>query len=296
VAGPLRELERAGHCNVTWVPVVPGTGRWTVESVLAAVTPHTCLVTLMIANNETGILQPVAELFSALRSLTPARTRPLLLHTDAAQAVGKLPVSVTELQADLLSLTGHKFYGPRVGALYVRAGTKLTPMFYGGGQEAGQRAGTENTVMVAGLGAAASLVTANLAQYSAHMREMRDYLRDRLISSFMLVTGEERRPLGRGEVCWRYLPLHTLPNTLSVRLGGQTGAELLARCAGKVEASTGAACHTGAGPSQVLLASFLWGEVGARETVRLSVGRETTREEIDRAVGALVQAVYGGNK
>ena len=123
------------------VPVVPGAGRVTVPAVLEAIEQDTCLVTIMMANNETGVLQPVGEVFKALRERTPATLVPPLLHTDAAQAVGKVPVKVDQLYADLITVAGHKFYGPRVGALYHRKGVAVTPKLYGGGQEV-RRAGT----------------------------------------------------------------------------------------------------------------------------------------------------------
>ena len=126
-------------------------------------------------DNETGILQPVMELFSALRASAPPTRVPILLHTDAAQAIGKIPVSGPELGADLVTIVGHKFYGPRIGVLYHRKGVAVSPMFYGGGQEAGLRPGTENTPMIAGLGAACGLVTRNLDTYSRHMRTVRDF-------------------------------------------------------------------------------------------------------------------------
>ena len=162
VTAPLAQLEARGWAAVTRVPVVRGSGRWSVASMLEAVTPDTCLVTVMLANNETGILQPVKELFSALRASAPPTRVPILLHTDAAQAIGKIPVSGPELGADLVTIVGHKFYGPRIGALYHRKGVAVSPMFYGGGKEAGLRPGTENTPMIAGLGAACGLVTRNV--------------------------------------------------------------------------------------------------------------------------------------
>ena len=290
ITAPLAALEREGLCRVTAVPVVPGAGRWTGQSVLDAITVDTCLVTVMLANNETGILQPVGELFSRLRQF-PAQTRcPVILHSDVAQAVGKVKVDVRELGADMLTVVGHKFYGPRVGCLYHRAGIRVTPMFYGGGQEGALRPGTENTPMIVGLGAAALLVTRNLEEYSSHLRAMRDHLRDQLIRNFKLVTSDEPVSLARGEICWRYVDRLTLPNTLSLRFGGWTGPRLLAACEADLEASCGAACHTGAGASRTLLNSFLWGEAGAAETVRLSVGRETSRADIDRVVAAIKRA------
>jgi selenocysteine lyase len=226
---PLRRLQEEGLAKVTRVPVVPGTGRVTVPAMLEAVGPDTCLVTLMLANNETGVLQPVAELFKALQASRRAASQadassPLpLLHTDAAQAVGKVPVAVGELGADMLTLAGHKFYGPRVGALCHRV--PLTPMLYGGGQEGGRRPGTENTPMVVGLGVAAGLVAAGLASHMEHMAGVRDYLREELIRRFQLVTGEEvQGPLAAGQLSWRMVDRHCLPNTLSVRWVGQKRA------------------------------------------------------------------------
>ena len=291
ITAPLAALEREGVCTVTTVPVVRGAGRWTVESVMDSLTPHTCLVTLMLANNETGIFQPVAELFSRIRQSPGVKTvTPIILHSDAAQAIGKIKVDVKELGADLVTVVGHKFYGPRIGCLYHKAGLKVTPMMYGGGQEGGLRPGTENTPMIVGLGAAALLVTRNLEEYSSHLRAMRDHLRDQLIRNFKLVTSDEPVSLARGEICWRYVDRLTLPNTLSLRFGGWTGPRLLAACEADLEASCGAACHTGAGASRTLLNSFLWGEAGAAETVRLSVGRETSRADIDRVVAAIKRA------
>ena len=290
ITAPLAALEREGLCRVTRVPVVPGAGRWTVQSVLDSVTVDTCLVTLMLANNETGILQPVGELFSRLRQFPPQTRCPVILHSDAAQAVGKVKVDVRELRADMMTVVGHKFYGPRVGCLYHRTGVRVTPMLYGGGQEGGLRPGTENTPMIVGLGAAALLVSRNIAEYSNHLRAVRDYLRDQLIRHFTLVSSDLPVSLARGQICWRYVDRLTLPNTLSLRFGGWTGPALLAACKDELEASCGAACHTGAGASSTLINSFLWGEVGAAETVRLSVGRETSRADIDRVVTALRNA------
>jgi len=290
---PLKQLEKEGLCTVTEVPVVPGAGRWTVQGVLDAITQDTCLVTLMLANNETGILQPVKELFTNIRQNPPKTRCPLILHTDAAQAIGKLIVNVQDLGADMLTIVGHKFYGPRIGALYHRTDSevKVTPMFYGGGQEAGIRPGTENTPMIVGLGVACHLVSDNLGMYESKMRIARDYLRDQLIKNFELVTSDEPVSLLCGQICWRYVDRFCLPNTLSVRFGGFRGGELLELCREDVEASTAAACHTGGGVSTTLVNSFLWGEAGAAETVRLSVGRDTSKEDIIKVVKAFKSAV-----
>ena len=290
VSGPLREMVQRGWARVTEVEVIPGTGRWTVEAVREAITVDTCLVTMMLANNETGFLQPVKELFGSLKDNPPSTRSPLILHTDAAQAIGKLSVQADDLSADMITIVGHKFYGPRIGALYHRVGVRVTPMFYGGGQEAGLRPGTENTPMIAGLGAACDLVTCHLDTYSRHMKEVRDHLVEHLIRNFNLVTSDEAKKLELGQVCWRYIDRLTLPNTLSLRVGGFTGPELLAMCRQEVEASCGAACHTGAGVSRVLVNSFTWAEAGAVETVRLSVGRDTTKAEVELVVRAFREA------
>ena len=291
ITAPLKMLESQGWCRVTWVPVIPGSGRWSVQSVLDSINLDTCLVTMMLANNETGILQPVRELFSQIKKTPPNTRCPVLLHSDVAQAIGKIEVNVNELNADMITVVGHKFYAPKIGCLYHRDEVKMTPMFYGGGQESGTRPGTENTPMIVGFGVACQLVTDNLEKYSTHMRTTRDYLRDQLIRNFKLINSDEPKRLGLGEVCWRYIDRFMLPNTLSVRIGGFTGPELLSLCQDDIEASCGAACHTGAGVSQVLVNSFLWGQEGAAETVRLSVGRDTSLQDVDRVVNAFKSAV-----
>ena len=291
ISAPLKMMESQGWCRVSMVPVIPGTGRWSVQNVLDAITLDTCLITMMLANNETGILQPVSELFSQVKKNPPKTRCQILLHSDVAQAIGKIGVNVNELQADMITVVGHKFYGPRIGCLYHRDGVKMTPMFYGGGQESGTRPGTENTPMIAGFGVACQLVTDNLEKYSTHMKTTRDYLRDQLIRNFKLINSDEPKRLRLGEVCWRYIDRFMLPNTLSVRFGGFTGPELLSLCQDDIEASCGAACHTGAGVSQVLVNSFLWGPEGAAETVRLSVGRDTSTKDVDRVVSAFISAV-----
>nr|KAF6497571.1 selenocysteine lyase [Rousettus aegyptiacus] len=185
---PLEHLEEEQMAAVTFVPVSKVNGRAEVDDILAAVRPATCLVTIMLANNETGVVMPIPELGQRVRALNQQRAAaglpPILLHTDAAQALGKRRVDVADLAVDFLTIVGHKFYGPRIGALYVRglgALTPLHPMLFGGGQERSFRPGTENTPMIAGLGKAAELVTENCEAYEAHMRGVRDYLEERLV-------------------------------------------------------------------------------------------------------------------
>lgn len=291
---PLQKLEKEGACRVSYVGAVCP-GRVTTQDVLAKITPSTCLVTLMLANNETGAIQPVAEVFKEIRKINLSRKIPILLHTDAAQSIGKMKVDAEELSADLLTIVGHKFYGPRIGALYHRDSAVIDPIFLGGGQEKGRRAGTENTPMIVGLGLACQLVTDNIDGYEAHLRDVRDYLRDQLMINFEFVMTSKslnvENPLTKGQISWRYVDGFQLPNTLSVRFGGTSGSELLAACSEDLEASTGAACHTGS-VSQILINSGV-SEAGARETVRLSVGRETSKKDIDKVVAAFVKVIKG---
>uniref|UniRef100_A0A803W3X9 Selenocysteine lyase n=1 Tax=Ficedula albicollis TaxID=59894 RepID=A0A803W3X9_FICAL len=156
---PLEQLGREGLAEATFVPVSPRSGQAEVDDVLAAIQPNTCLVSLMLANNETGVIMPVAELSQRVRVLNQRRaaeSQPrILVHTDAAQMIGKGRVDVQELGVDYLTIVGHKFHGPRIGALYTRSpgtATPLHPMLFGGGQERSFRPGTENTPMIAGLG------------------------------------------------------------------------------------------------------------------------------------------------
>ncbi|XP_078691090.1 selenocysteine lyase-like isoform X2 [Branchiostoma floridae x Branchiostoma belcheri] len=287
---PLEAFQKEGRIDVTFVPASKLTGRVEVQDVLAAVRPSTCLVTIMMANNETGIIMPVADIMRAVRSVNSEnRSAPqprILLHTDAAQTIGKVPVDVEELGVDYLTVVGHKFYGPRIGALYIRGlrqDTPLYPMLYGGGQEDNYRPGTENTGMIAGLGMAASLVNQNLEKYESHMREVRDYLeqqlKDRFGSSVHFngrLTGSER-----------------IPNTCNVSILGQglQGQRVLSRCP-HLQASVGSACHSHNinRPSHILLTIGIPCEV-AGNALRLSVGRHTTTDDIDLIIQDLQEAV-----
>lgn len=284
----LEHFAEEGIASVTFVPASPKTGHVMVDDVIAAIRPSTCMISIMLANNETGIIQPVKEMFERVKQINTSRkTIPkILLHTDAAQAIGKIPVSVQDLGADYLTIVGHKFYGPRIGAIYVKdlgssKEVPLYPMFYGGGQERNYRPGTENTAMIAGLGQASKLVTENIDKYNRHMEKVRDYLEDRLKAEF----GEEICFNGRiGKSC-------RIPNTCNMSLLSVdcSGSEVLSHCT-HVQASVGAACHAQNRPSPILLALDIEEDV-ARRAIRLSVGRETTQEDIDCTVNDLKQAV-----
>jgi cysteine desulfurase len=241
------------------------------EDVRKAIDRETTLVTIMHANNEVGALQPIREIAAI------AREHGALMHTDAAQSVGKVPVNVEELGVDLLSVAGHKVYAPKgVGALYVRRGVRLEPFMHGAGHEAGRRAGTENVPYLVGLGTACRIAQCSLPQSGERLRQLRDRLLDRLRAGF----GD--RVVLNGH------PEKRLPNTLNVSFVGHIGAELLEKVP-EIAASTGSACHEGhITLSPVLKAMGISPEVG-RGAVRLSVGRFTSEEEIDRAAEAILR-------
>jgi cysteine desulfurase len=267
-------LHRLHGVHVTYLPV-DTYGQIDPAALAAAITDRTVLVSIMLANNETGTLQPIAELARI------AHDHGALFHTDAAQAVGKIPVEVADLGVDLLTAVGHKMYAPKgIAALYVRAGVRLEPLIYGGGQERGLRAGTENVALIVALGAAADLAAADLAASEPErQRGLRDELHRRLA---------EQLP---GQVLLNGHPTQRLPNTANLALTPHDGRALLA--AAGVAASTGSACHTGTTrPSPVLTAMTLPG-AQTRSAIRLSLGRWTTTEDVDYAASRLSAATAG---
>ncbi|KIH52152.1 cysteine desulfurase domain protein [Ancylostoma duodenale] len=162
------------------LPVDQKTGHITPSDVAELVIPSTCLVTVMLANNETGVLQPIADLCDVVRRAASKHGTSVFLHSDASQAVGKLDVNIAQLKVDAITVAGHKFYGPRNGALVLRSKytTEILPWMHGGGQEKNLRSGTENTPMIMGLGAAAA--ACNIPQTEAHLRSVRDYFEQQL--------------------------------------------------------------------------------------------------------------------
>ncbi|XP_070765274.1 selenocysteine lyase [Enoplosus armatus] len=280
-------LQRDGKADVTFVPVSKVTARVEVEDIIAAVRPNTCLISVMLANNETGVIMPVQEICRRIQSLNKQHDRlRILLHTDAAQALGKVRVDAFELGVDYLTIVGHKFYAPRIGALYVRGpGTSapLYPMLFGGGQERNFRPGTENTPMIAGLGKAAELVTSNLSDYESHMRSTKLYLEERLKAVFK----------DKIHFNSHYPGSDILPNTCNVSILGPAlqGWRVLSNCT-RLLASVGAACHSNSGnrPSHILLSCGVPSEVAAN-ALRLSVGRGTTKADVDAVVEDLMETV-----
>ena len=240
------------------------------DDVARAIEAGTVLITIMHANNEVGTLQPIDEIAEV------ARQHGVTFHTDAAQSVGKVATNVDELGVDLLTVVGHKLYAPKgIGALYVRSGTQLDSLVHGAGHEGGRRAGTENVPYMVALGAACALAGRRLADGGADRTcALRDRLHDRLregVPGLALNGHPEKR----------------LPNTLNVSFPGQDGEELLARTP-EIAASTGSACHAGrTEPSGVLLAMGI-DRGRALGAVRLSLGYQTTADDVEAAATALI--------
>ena len=244
-------------------------GRVDSSDIAAALRPDTALVSIMHANNEVGTIQPVAEIAAI------TKPRGILLHTDAAQSAGKIPLNVDALGVDLLTLAGHKFYAPKgVGALYVRTGTPIKPIQFGADQEHGLRPGTENVPLLVGLGAAARIARERLPAATEKLRALRDALHEWLAVAVpgLMLNGH---------------PTERLPNTLHVSFPGIAGRELLSRVAGRVAASVGSACHSDTDAVSDVLAAMGCDANRARGAVRLSVGWMSTLEEIEAAAAAL---------
>jgi len=265
-----RYLEGQGF-KVTYLPV-DSYGLVDPQGVEEAITLQTTLITIMHANNEVGTVEPIAEIAEI------AKRRDVLLHSDCAQSVGKIPVRTDELGVDLLSVAGHKLYGPKgIGALYIRKGTVLEKLIHGANHEMNHRAGTENVVEIVGLGEACALVGLESSVHPDHLSKLRNQLEERLKRMFpdVRVNGH---------------PVKRLPNTASVSFPGIEANRILSNLKG-VAASAGAACHSdGVRVSAVLEAIRVPIEY-AMGTVRLSVGRFTTMDEVDRALNMIERVV-----
>ncbi len=272
VLNACRALERLHGFRVTYLPV-DRYGRVNPGDVEAAIDDSTVLITIMHANNETGTLQPIAEIAAI------ARWHGVLMHTDAAQSAGKIAIRVDELGVDLLSFAGHKLYAPKgIGALYVRQGVQLEPVIYGGGQEAGLRAGTENVPYIVALGTACELAGQQLAVSQARLRTLRQLLHQRL---------EAQLP---GRVHLNGHMTERLPNTLNVSIDGVTGENVLAATP-EIASSTGSACHEGStDPSPVLMAMGCTRE-RALGALRLTLGRWSSQREVEQAAILLARSV-----
>jgi cysteine desulfurase len=269
----MQHLEGQGY-EVTYLPV-DAEGVVRLDALAEALRPDTLLVSVMLANNETGAIQPLAEIVEL------ARPYGALVHTDAVQAVGKLPVDVEALGVDLLSLTAHKFYGPRgVGALYVRPGAPITPLRYGGSQEHKLHPGTENVAGIVGLTKALELAEQERPAEAERLRGLAERLEQGILARISDATRNgppaERR----------------LPHILNMSFGRVEGESvLLALDSQGIAVSTGSACASGAvDPSHVLLAMGV-SRARAAGSVRFSLGRSSTGEEMDRTVDTLARVI-----
>ena len=267
-----KHLEHCGF-EVTYLPV-PRDGLLDLDALRRALRPNTILVTIMAANNETGVLQPIAEIGSICRE------REIAFHTDAAQAVGKVPLNVSEQHIDLLSLSGHKIYGPKgVGALYVRKNPALqvAPQIHGGGHENGFRSGTLNAPGIVGLGKACVLAQNELQEESCRIAGLRNRLRDRIMTELEGVSVN-----GSTE--------HRVPGNLNISFAGIQGEDLLTAL-DDIAVSSGAACTSDhIEPSYVLKALGLSDDL-AQASIRFGLGRFTTEPEVDYAAGRVIETV-----
>ena len=270
VLNPCHFLEKLG-AEVTYVGV-DLYGRVDPDEIEKAITPKTILITVMHANNEVGTIQPIQEISKI------AKKHRIIFHTDAAQSVGKIETQVDKLGVDLLSIAGHKVYAPKgVGALYIREGTPVEPLVHGAGHESGRRAGTENVLLIVGLGKACETAQDHIK--TEKIRKLRDRFWEKLQKTF----GDD--------VVLNGHPTHRLPNTLNVSFVGKVGGEILAQLGG-VAASTGAACHSGSVElSPVLKAMGISPEVGMG-AIRFSLGRTTTLHELENATQLLKKVLF----
>lgn len=256
--------------DVTFLPV-DKYGKVSPDDVKNSINRKTILISIMLANNETGTLQPIKEISEIAKKYS------IPFHTDAAQAVGKIEVDVEDLGVDFMSIAGHKIYGPKgVGALYIKEGRELTQLIHGAGQEMGKRAGTENVIMTAGLGAACRLAKERLARDISEIKGLRNLLQELLFN-------------GIDDLVLNGHPEERLPNTLNVSIPGINGGKLLSML-NNVVASTGAACHDrNVKLSHVLSVMGVSPEVGMG-TLRLSLGRLNDREQIELAAEQIIEA------
>ncbi|WP_088105310.1 cysteine desulfurase family protein [Halalkalibacter urbisdiaboli] len=263
---PLAFLEKKG-VDVTYVGV-DEYGQVSVEEIEKAIRPETILISIMHANNEVGTLQPIKEIGKL------AKKHNILFHTDAAQSVGKVPIDVEELQVDFLSIAGHKLYAPKgVGALYIRDGIDIGSFIHGAGHEQGRRAGTENVLLIVGLGQACELCEQKQAE-NERIKELCRYFWKQLQETFPNCVNLNGHPEER------------LPNTLNVSFRSYIGQEILEQMP-DVAASTGSACHSGVVTlSPVLQAMGVTAEEG-KGTIRFSLGRMTTQEQINQVIARL---------
>jgi cysteine desulfurase len=268
VVNPCRFLQQLG-AKVTYVGVDTN-GQVSPAEIEKAITTDTIMISVMHANNETGVIQPITEISRIAKKYN------IIFHSDAAQSAGKISVKVDELGVDLLAVAGHKLYAPKgIGALYIRQGTPIEPLVHGAGHEGGRRAGTENILLAVGLGRACELALES--QQDSQVRSLRDYFWDELKGCL------------RDKVVLNGHPEERLPNTLNVSFVGQIGQDILAKIP-QLAASTGSACHAGVVELSAVLKAMKVDEHIGQGTIRFSLGRYTTKEELDIALELLQKA------
>ena len=258
-------------CDITILPV-DEFGHVNVDAAAAAIRPETILISIMHANNEVGTIQPIAEIARL------AKRNDIVVHTDAAQSVGKIPVDVDRLDVDLLSIAGHKLYAPKgIGALYIRKEIAPAKFMHGAGQEMAVRAGTENVLEIVGLGTACEIAGRDIEKSRSHMQAMRD----------RLYAGLQK---GNIPVKRNGDPQDCLPNTLSISFQSLAANRILDAIGAEVAASAGAACHSDAVEVSAVLEAMKVPLEWAKGTLRLTTGRMTTEADIDRAVQVIIAA------
>jgi cysteine desulfurase len=269
VMNPCKFLEQLG-ARVTYVGV-DQYGRVSPEEIKKAITKETILISIMHSNNETGTLQPIQKIGQL------AKEYGIAFHTDASQSVGKVPVHVNELKVDLLTIAGHKLYAPKgIGALYIKEGINLEPLIHGAGHEFGLRAGTENTLLAVGLGKACEIAEKYVGKGS--LKELTDYFWERLQNEY----GDHVKLNGH--------PEERLPNTLNVSFVKKIGQDLLAVIP-QLAASTGSACHAGSIELSPVLKEMAVPEEVGMGAIRFSLGRQTTKDEIDQVLIWIKEAI-----
>ena len=265
-------LEKNGY-EVTYLDC-DRDGVVSIDQLRRVIKPETTIVSVIMANNETGVIQPIREMAAVCREAS------VLFHTDAVQAVGKIPVNVKDLGVDMLSLSAHKFYGPRgIGALYIRQGVRITPLFHGGGHERRKRAGTENVPAIVGMAKAIEIAADKLDSEHARMSELGDYLIEQVQSKVPEVYLNGSRD-------------NRVPSTVNLSFKGVEGESIILSLDLKgIAVSSGSACTSGTLEASHVLAAMGIDTLLAQGSIRFSLGRHTTREQLDYTVSVLPEII-----
>lgn len=272
VLEPLRHLEKKGY-HISYLPV-DGTGTVDISKLDETITDDTCLVSVMFVNNEVGTVQPIENVSKICKS------KNVIFHSDAVQAIGKFPIDVSSLGVDLLSISAHKINGPKgVGALYVRKGTKIDPLIFGGGQENGLRSGTENVASIVGFGKACAMAKENLESNTSKLKQLRDLLVNSVLSEIKLVSFNGH-------------PINRSPNNAHFTFLGVSGEDLIIKLDEYgIAASTGSACSVRIQKASHVLQAMGFSHEQITGSLRLTVGINNTPEEILQTVATLKKVV-----